>query len=1076
MNSARRAASRLFFPSQLMLLILLLLSCYDLPTNPDNATNSDVSLSLKSKAGIISEQQVSDTAGNAVEIIVALRYPQYIQKVIVQLLATNDSIVEDTTLVPMSKKYLDTIRFVKTVSVPGEKKVVATAYIEDNPTRADTARMTIVNKAIIPQVVGNRKPELLVDGSKVITAGQTCSFSVAVNDSDAQQIHIVNVWNKGKSTVVDKKTYTWTPAAGFIGKDTLTFIVTDNGVPVLSDTVVFVVDVNAHNPASVQPSISIDTTGAHVGKGDTVSTGSATINVAGNSEESKFRARIDTGAWSQWQLSGMFTYDSLTVGSHTVTIESKYEGGDTVVAEAIAFFVRSPKSTAKALSSFDFTSLNAKGAITVSARTVAVTVPYETDVSALVATFAAAGVSVKVGSAVQVSGATPNDFTKPVIYRVTAADSSYEDYTVTVEVGSNTSKAITAFSFASPNATGTINEAAKTIAVSIPYGTNRSGMSATFTTTGASVKIGSTTQVSGTTQNDFTGSVTYTVTAADETTQMYVVTVTESANSAKAITAFSFASPNATGTINETAKTIAVTVPYGTNRSGMIATFTTTGASVKIGSTTQVSGTNQNEFTGSVTYTVTAEDNSTQGYIVAVSYAPYIFTVTFDGQNATVGPTPSTKAVTSPATTVGTLPTDPQSDNFRFDGWYTGTNGGGTAFVGSTNVTQSMEVYAKWTPVYTVTYNGNGSTVTVPVDANKYPNGQTVSVLSGITRANYTFAGWNTQADSLGANYLSGNTFAMGSVNVVLYAKWRMNQPTITTQPVSQTTPVNDSVTFTVSASGANLEYQWQKNNVDITNAKTANYTTPALSIADTVASTYKCVVRNAGGSVPSSGATLAVSTVSDASGNVYHQVKIGNQVWTMENLMTTKYTDNTDIPKDTSAATWGTGTTGKFCYYGNTTNPDSIKKFGALYNWYTISPTNVKKIAPAGWHVPSDAEWDTLQNWLIANKYNWDEITSGNKIGKSMAAKTDWSTSSTIGAIGNSLETNNKSGFSALPSGSRYGSGVFVNQRYGGFWWCATEGNETWAWYRLVNYVGDYLFRDISSKANGFSLRLVSD
>jgi len=104
-----------------------------------------------------------------------------------------------------------------------------------------------------------------------------------------------------------------------------------------------------------------------------------------------------------------------------------------------------------------------------------------------------------------------------------------------------------------------------------------------------------------------------------------------------------------------------------------------------------------------------------------------------------------------------------------------------------------------------------------------------------------------------------------------------------------------------------------------------------------------------------------------------------------------------------------------------NTTNADSIKKYGALYDWYAASPTNVKKIAPAGWHVPSDAEWDTLQNYLTAKGYNRDGTTTGNKIEKALAAKTDWVTYSTNGTIGSDLSKNNSSGFSALPGGYRF-------------------------------------------------------
>ena len=74
----------------------------------------------------------------------------------------------------------------------------------------------------------------------------------------------------------------------------------------------------------------------------------------------------------------------------------------------------------------------------------------------------------------------------------------------------------------------------------------------------------------------------------------------------KAITAFSFLAPAATGVINESLHAIALTVPLGTDVSALVATFTTTGASVKVGSMPQVSGTTANDFTSPVTYTVTA--------------------------------------------------------------------------------------------------------------------------------------------------------------------------------------------------------------------------------------------------------------------------------------------------------------------------------------------------------------------------------------------------------------------------------------------------------------------------------------
>jgi hypothetical protein len=187
-------------------------------------------------------------------------------------------------------------------------------------------------------------------------------------------------------------------------------------------------------------------------------------------------------------------------------------------------------------------------------------------------------------------------------------------------------KAITVFSL--NRVDGTINETEKTIAVTMPYGTDATALIATFTTTGASVKIGSTLQLSGTMINNFTSPVIYTVTAADASTQDYTVSVNVvAAPSEKAITAFSL--NGVVGTINETGKTIAVTMFSGTDVTALTATFTTTGTSVKVGSTVQLNGIMHNNFTRSVTYTVTAADASTQDYIVTVKVAPPLYLYVF---------------------------------------------------------------------------------------------------------------------------------------------------------------------------------------------------------------------------------------------------------------------------------------------------------------------------------------------------------------------------------------------------------------------------------------------------------------
>lgn len=279
-------------------------------------------------------------------------------------------------------------------------------------------------------------------------------------------------------------------------------------------------------------------------------------------------------------------------------------------------------SSAKAITDFNFTDLSVIGVVDESAKTISVTVPFGTGVTALTATFVTTGDAVNVGSTTQVSGTTDNDFTSPVTYTVTAADTTTVDYIVTVTVELNPNKAITVFSFADLSAIGVIDEGAKSIAVEVPNATDVTALVATFTSTGVLVEVGTTAQVSGTTDNNFSSSVVYKVTAADGGTENYIVTVTEAAADAKAITSFYFTSPAAFAVIDEGAKIITVDMPNGTDLTALVASFvTTSGASVKIVATPQVSGTTVNDFSSSVIYIVVAADTSEQSYVVTVNVA-----------------------------------------------------------------------------------------------------------------------------------------------------------------------------------------------------------------------------------------------------------------------------------------------------------------------------------------------------------------------------------------------------------------------------------------------------------------------
>ncbi|MDB9736310.1 fibrobacter succinogenes major paralogous domain-containing protein, partial [Polaribacter sp.] len=194
-----------------------------------------------------------------------------------------------------------------------------------------------------------------------------------------------------------------------------------------------------------------------------------------------------------------------------------------------------------------------------------------------------------------------------------------------------------------------------------------------------------------------------------------------------------------------------------------------------------------------------------------------------------------------------------------------------------------------------------------------------------------------------------------------------------------------------------------------------------------------------------------------------------GDQEWTVINGAMETYRDGTEIPQVSDATQWENLTTGAWCYYGN----DPSK--GKLYNWYalvgihdaaSLSDASLRKeFAPEGWHVPADTEWTTLQNYLIANGYNYDGSTTENKIGKAMASASGWTSINNEGAIGNS-NPNNSSGFNALPGGSILGTFFSGYGSEARFWTLTYFGNN-----RLYHKRMDYRNLGIGTHNEGATL-----
>ena len=278
--------------------------------------------------------------------------------------------------------------------------------------------------------------------------------------------------------------------------------------------------------------------------------------------------------------------------------------------------------TSKAITEFTFSGPKDTVSIDETTHTIAVKVPFGTSVTALTPIIKYTGVNISPDTG------KAQDFTNPLVYTVRAADSSIQAYKVAVTVGLDTSKAITEFTFSGPKDTVSIDEATHTIAVKVPFGTSVIALTPIVKHTGVSINPDT-----GKVQ-DFTNPMTYTVRAADSSTQAYKITVTVGLDTSKAITEFNFSGPGDTATINETTHQIAVKVPFGTSITALKPIVKHTGVSID-----PDTGKAQ-DFTNPVTYTIRAADSSTQAYKIAVTVgldtSKAITEFTFSGSEDTV--------------------------------------------------------------------------------------------------------------------------------------------------------------------------------------------------------------------------------------------------------------------------------------------------------------------------------------------------------------------------------------------------------------------------------------------------------
>ena len=194
---------------------------------------------------------------------------------------------------------------------------------------------------------------------------------------------------------------------------------------------------------------------------------------------------------------------------------------------------------------------------------------------------------------------------------------------------------------------------------------------------------------------------------------------------------------------------------------------------------------------------------------------------------------------------------------------------------------------------------------------------------------------------------------------------------------------------------------------------------------------------------------------VTDIDGNSYGTVKIGSHLWMSENLRVTRYCNGESIPEVKDGAAWPSQTAGARCVYEN--KPENVKNYGMLYNWSAVN--DPRGIAPEGWHVATDKEWQEL-----ADALGGEELAGG-----ALKAPGKWSDAAS--------DRDKSSGFDALPSGARRDAdGVFLMLGQFARFWTSTPASNGKAFARALGFYDNALRGGEVGPKNGFAIRCVKD
>lgn len=224
---------------------------------------------------------------------------------------------------------------------------------------------------------------------------------------------------------------------------------------------------------------------------------------------------------------------------------------------------------------------------------------------------------------------------------------------------------------------------------------------------------------------------------------------------------------------------------------------------------------------------------------------------------------------------------------------------------------------------------------------------------------------------------------------------------------------------------------------------------------------------------------------VTDVDGNQYDAVKIGEQVWMKQNLKTTRYADGTEIPLSIVSSDDTPLAKEKPYRWAPNNMEINVQKFGWLYNWRAairdsigsdLNPSGIQGVCPDGWHVPSDAEWNQLTDYVGNDRKMRCWSSADFSIAKALSAQTDWNPASDKCDVGNDLTRNNATGFSALPAGSTNFNNQFTQMLEWAFFWTSSYGNNAAAIARIIQWDYEGVSKDAKNIDRGLSVRCVKD